>query len=113
MGGNEGFSYSTAGLESVVSQLREGARHLDEANEAAVEMVDAGGSSEIVGKALADLLMSSVNSAATMDNAAGKVDAAKGSYHDIENTNEGAMRKKQHDIMEDYPDVHDMNVPLN
>ncbi|MGH3520103.1 MAG: hypothetical protein ACRDQ7_22500 [Haloechinothrix sp.] len=95
MGDGDGFGYDTGALEQVVQQFRSATQHLDSANAAAVDMVDAGASSEVVGSALAGLLTSSVETAEVTDTIADRVNTAKGSYHNIENTNEGAILKRQ------------------
>lgn len=107
MGNDSGYSYTPDGLDSVVKQFRDAAAQLDNANNGAVEMVDAGASSEIVGSALAALLMSSIDTAQSIDNAAGLVDSANGSYGAVENTNQGAMDKQFHDDMKDYDHIMD------
>jgi hypothetical protein len=103
----DGYSYTTAELDSVVNQFRDAGAHLDTANNGAVEMVDAGASSGIVGGALAALLMSSIDTAQTIEYTAGLVDVAKGSYGLIENNNKGVLDKQMQDGMKDYDNLMD------
>lgn len=81
-----GYGYDPAQLAAVVRMLHDGAEHLEQANRDAVEMVDAGASSKIVGDALAKLLESSITTAYLADAAADGVNAAKGTYDEIEET---------------------------
>lgn len=110
-----GYRYDSVALNSIVEKLRAGARHLETANRKPVESVDAGASSQIVGDALANLLESSITTAHLLDTAADKVRIADGAYADVENTNEGEVRKQMHDSMgRDWGEpMSERNIPLN
>lgn len=83
-------------LDAVVKHLREGADSMDRAAQNLPDhAVDAGFSSDVVNSALARVGKVALVLAHLGDDVASKVDAADGSYADIENTTEGRMRYEE------------------
>lgn len=107
-----GYSFDEEALGDIANKLRAGADQLSEANQSMVDLVDAGASSDIVGAAMADLLMASMRQADSMDLHAGRVNSAEGSYWDIENNAEGEIKKQEKQAGGDEPMGH-RNIPLN
>lgn len=85
----DGFNYSRDALRQVSGALRRGADQLDEASAPELTAPDAGASSAVAGKAISDLLRSAIIGAQVLDEMAGKVHVANGSYDDVENSTEG------------------------
>ncbi|MFF0149131.1 hypothetical protein ATK36_4607 [Amycolatopsis sulphurea] len=92
-GGGGGYSYTPEGLNSIVGQLRHGAKALDGVAARAVQGVDAGTSSDVVGTVLADLIKMATASAGALSGSAEKVHAANGAYDDIENSQTGQIKR--------------------
>ncbi|WP_037362087.1 hypothetical protein [Amycolatopsis orientalis] len=87
-----GYSFTEGALNSIVGQLREGEKALDDVTSKVVRGVDAGASSAIVGTVLDDLVKLGVGAAGAAGGAAEKVHAANGAYDDIENTHAGQLK---------------------
>ncbi|MGH3620934.1 MAG: hypothetical protein ACRDQ5_03980 [Sciscionella sp.] len=114
MVGEQGFSYSEVGLDTVVRRLRDGARRLDEACRAPIDAPDAGASSAVVGEAIAALLKSAFAAEQLLDNNANLVHAANGGYGPTENDNAGRIwREYERDSAADTDALDDHNYPLN
>ncbi|MGH3948734.1 MAG: hypothetical protein ACRDSE_06390 [Pseudonocardiaceae bacterium] len=90
-----GFRYDEGALAAIVRDLRSGVEQLDLLANNMPQAVDAGFSSDVVNAALARVAKASVALAQVGEDIASKVDAAEGSYADIENTNEGQMRYQE------------------
>jgi hypothetical protein len=105
---DNGYRYTEEALTGVVDTLRGGVTGLDEAAGAPLSTPDAGASSDVVGKALASLLKAAVTAAHEIDTTAGNVHASKGGYADVENTNEGDLRREHQGGLSDAT-----NLPLN
>ncbi|WP_199432666.1 hypothetical protein [Qaidamihabitans albus] len=100
-----GFSYDAGALESVEAHLRGAADTLHEATGNQVGSVDAGASTEIVTAAMATLQGLGMISTHVLREAAAKIDAARGSYGEIDNTAEGYIRRQEEiteQMVEDY-----------
>ncbi|RZS37001.1 hypothetical protein EV193_106236 [Herbihabitans rhizosphaerae] len=91
----EGYGYTTSALAAVAERFRSGAGTLDGATGKRAGAVDAGLSSDIVAAALVRVTQIGTVLAHVLDDTAGKVRAANGSYDDIENNNAGMMRLMQ------------------
>ncbi|MDV6011240.1 hypothetical protein [Haloechinothrix sp. LS1_15] len=91
----DGFSAEEHALRLTRDRLRLAADTLDRATGVEVSAVDAGMSSDIVADALARLQQVGIVLAQHMDNTADQVDAAEGSYAEIENTHEGKLRYEE------------------
>ena len=107
MAGENGYQYSQEALRRVTGELRHGADALDRATEHDLISPDAGASSDVVGKALADLLKSAVAGAHGLAEMAENVHVTEGSYADVENTNEGVVRRSR------QGGYAEQNMPLN
>ncbi len=94
-GSGDGYSYEPGALRQITGHLQAGAESLDRVVTTKAAAVDAGASSDIVGEAMARLQKIGAIIAHTVDDTAGKVHAADGSYDEIENTNEGAMQYRE------------------
>lgn len=103
----DGYEYSHDALGRVGGALRRGAGALDGATTQGFTAPDAGASSGAVGKALSDLLRSAVAGAQSLDDMAGKVHATQGGYGEVENTNEGELRRQE------QRGFGERNIPLN
>lgn len=91
-GGGDGFGFEPAALRKIHTRLHDGAEDLDRAVTRKAPPVDAGDSSDIVAAAVARLQQIGAAVAQHLDSNADKVDSARGSYAEIENTNEGALQ---------------------
>lgn len=110
----QGFSYSEAGLNTVVQQLRHGAHRLDDACRTPIDAPDAGASSAVVGEAIVALLKSAFASAQLMNNNADLVNAANGGYGPTENNNTGRIwREYERDSAVESAGAGEHNYPLN
>lgn len=89
---NDEFGYDAGALSRITASLRTATHQLDSATELKVSVVDAGFSSNIANEALARVQKAGVVLAQVIEDIAGKVDSADGSYADIENTAEGELR---------------------
>lgn len=87
-----GFRYDEATLTQAADYLWGGTVDLDYIADSLPEAVDAGFSSEVVGAALVRVAKGCIVLAQVGDEISQKLNAAKGSYADIENTNEGRIR---------------------
>jgi hypothetical protein len=87
-----GFSYDPEALTKVATTTRSAASSVDAGLAKQIPAVDAGVSSEIVGLAVTNLVAIGLTLAHTLDKIAEGVDATHGSYAEVENNNEGAMR---------------------
>jgi hypothetical protein len=86
------FRYRSDELAEAKDRFRAGAENLDEAIQTDMVAADAGASSTIVAEAMVRMQLAAVLLSHHMDGIASKIDATKGSYDEIENTVEGAMR---------------------
>jgi hypothetical protein len=105
---DNGYRYTVEALSGVVDTLRGAAAGLDHASGAPITAPDAGATSDAVGTALGGLLKAAVTAAHEIDTTAGKVHASKGSYADVENGNEGELRREHQAGLSDST-----NLPLN
>ncbi|OZM70303.1 hypothetical protein CFN78_25580 [Amycolatopsis antarctica] len=87
-----GFHHDEGALTKAAQDLRVGVGYLDLLADNLPDAVDAGFSSEVVGAALVRISQGSAALAQIGEEIAAKVDAADGSYADIENSNEGRLR---------------------
>lgn len=110
---SDGYSFEPDALDNMAVKLREGASALDRTAGAQAETPDAGASSLHVARALQALMTSTVAGAQVLDDTATKINTARGSYHDIENTHQGELDKQMHDGMKPYGEMmDDYNGPL-
>lgn len=100
-GSGSGYSYDPQALSSIAGGLRDGADALDKAVGKELRPVDAGASSDAVGKALSDLMRMAIGVAGSVGGAANGVHEANGAYGEIENNNAGRMKFDEAD--EDSP----------
>ncbi|MPZ00785.1 MAG: hypothetical protein GEU97_22990 [Actinophytocola sp.] len=83
-------------LEAVARHLSDGANSMDQvATNLPDDAIDAGFSSDVVNSAMARVGKAALVLAQLGEDIAAKVDAADGSYGDIENTNAGRMRYEE------------------
>lgn len=105
--GETGYGYTPDALSGVTNQLRQGAGTLDGVAKSPPQGVDAGASSAAVGQALNDLMRMATAAAQVMDDSAGKVHTANGSYDEIENNHAGQLRlNDQQDTPDDRRESH-------
>lgn len=88
----DGFSFDEGGLRRLSASVRSAGEQL--ANHAASDATTAaaGDSTELVADTVEFIRKTGQTMTKSLDQAAEAVDAARGSYADIENTNEGALR---------------------
>lgn len=94
----DGFSHEPGVLQQVTGQVNQAADQLHSGLEGAPEFVDAGISSDVAGKALADLVRLAAKSAGQLQTIASGVDAARGTYTNVENTNTGWLQANENRI---------------
>lgn len=93
-----GYDYKQASLSRMTKTLRGSAQHLSNATSGAPPSPDAGDSSALLAEVISDLLRSGATIAAKQELIAGNIHASKGSYDEIENTNEGLMNQQKRTI---------------
>jgi hypothetical protein len=86
-----GLNYEPNTLTDIANKLRDGARALGSLAGSAPFGVDAGTSSEVVGKALTALVKAGATASALMETDADKVNTAKGTYDDTEADNTSSI----------------------
>jgi hypothetical protein len=113
MGDNDGYGYDPAALTDIAGRLRATSDQLMQVASKQITAPDAGASSGAVGQALADLVGAAFGASAVVESSAENVHTANGSYSTTENNHKGELSREMDKGMEDYPDVTEMNVPLN
>ena len=88
----DGFFFDEGVLTSVAEKMLSASSSVRDAISAEVGNVDAGVTSDAVAAALARVLVASDAAAETLTQVGYSVNASKGSYAHIENTNEGVVR---------------------
>lgn len=87
----DGFYFDDAALERTQERLGQAAQGLDRVTRVEPPEVDAGKNSQLVAEALADSHRLAVALAQHMVDVGENVDAARGSYHEVENNQRGKM----------------------
>lgn len=74
---SDGYRYEPEALRAVADSLRHGAQRMDEATADQIEAPDAGASSDIVARAMGELVRAAVGGSQKMDSIADNVDASR------------------------------------
>jgi hypothetical protein len=86
------FGFEPGTLPAIVGHLNAASSTLDTGIGGGPEVIDAGATSGMVGGTLKEITLATAAIGEAIDDISGKVDAADGSYADIENSNEGMLK---------------------
>ncbi|MQA10359.1 MAG: hypothetical protein GEU98_17745 [Pseudonocardiaceae bacterium] len=86
--------FDTPALRTMSRRLDDGARTARDAMGGAPTAPDAGFSTAAVAQALSAILEKTSQLANDLEDVSGKIRATSGAYDDVENTNEGAMKRR-------------------
>lgn len=108
-----GYSYDPNGLTQVAGHLTTARDHLAGVANTQITAPDAGASSDVVAKAISDLIGAAVGAASVAEQIGANVNTANGAYGAFENDGAGAKLRETQKDMEPYDEImQNYNGPL-
>lgn len=108
-----GYSYDPSGLMQVAGHLNTARDDLTRMASQEIAAPDAGASSDVVAKAISDLIGAAVGAASVAEQTGANVNTANGAYGAFENNEAGAAMRETQKGMEPYNEImQNYNGPL-